>query len=105
MLLKIILDDFGFERDFAENGQVAIEKLQANSYDIVLMDIQMPVMSGLEATEYIRNVMKSTIPIIALTADVTMEDLEKCKAIGMNDHVAKPIDEKLLYTKIVELVI
>jgi len=105
MLLKIILDDFGFERDFAENGQVAIEKLQANSYDIVLMDIQMPVMGGLEATEYIRNVLKSNIPIIALTADVTMEDLEKCKAIGMNDHVAKPIDEKLLYTKIVELVI
>lgn len=105
MLLKIILDDFGFERDFAENGIVAIEKLQANSYDIILMDIQMPVMDGLEATEYIRNKMNSKIPIIALTADVTMEDLEKCKAIGMNDHVSKPIDEQLLYNKIVALVI
>lgn len=105
MLLKIILDDFGFERDFAENGKVAIEKLQANSYDIILMDIQMPVMGGLEATEYIRNKMNSKIPIIALTADVTMEDLEKCKAIGMNDHVSKPIDEQLLYNKIVALVI
>ena len=105
MLLKIILDDFGFQSDFAENGIEAIEKLKANSYDIILMDIQMPVMGGLECTEYIRNIMNSKIPIIALTADVTMDDLEKCKAIGINDHIAKPIDEKLLYNKIVELVI
>jgi signal transduction histidine kinase/CheY-like chemotaxis protein len=105
MLLKIILDDFGFQRDFAENGSEAIEKLRANSYDIILMDIQMPVMGGLEATEYIRNKMNSKIPIIALTADVTMEDLEKCKAIGMNDHVSKPIDEKQLYNKIVALLL
>lgn len=104
LLLKIILDDFGFERDFAENGKEAIEKLKVNSYDIILMDIQMPIMGGLEATEYIRNKMNSQIPIIALTADVTMEDLKKCKAIGMNDHVSKPIDEQLLYNKIVALV-
>ncbi|MFM9948054.1 MAG: ATP-binding protein [Saprospiraceae bacterium] len=105
MLLKIMLDDFGFERDIAENGKVAIEKLQTNSYDIILMDIQMPEMNGIEATVYIRNTMNSKIPIIALTADVTMADLEKFKAAGMNAHVAKPIDEKLLYNKIVELVI
>lgn len=105
MLLKLMLDDFGFERDIAENGKVAIEKLQTNSYDIILMDIQMPEMNGIEATEYIRNIMNSKIPIIALTADVTMVDLEKCKAVGMNSHIAKPIDEKLLYNKIVELVI
>lgn len=105
LLLKITLDEFGFEGDFAENGKVAIEKLQSDTYDIVLMDLQMPEMNGLEATEYIRKKMNSKIPIIALTADVTMEDLEKCKAIGMNGHVAKPIVEKLLYNKIVELVI
>ena len=105
LLLQIILDDFGFQSDFAENGKVAIEKLQSNTYDIVLMDLQMPEMNGLEATEYIRKKMNLKIPIIALTADVTMNDLEKCKAIGMNDHIAKPIDEKLLYNKIVELVI
>jgi len=105
LLLKIIIDEFGFEGDFAENGKVAIEKLQTNSYDIVLMDLQMPEMNGLEATEYIRKEMNSKIPIIALTADVTMGDLEKCKAIGMNGHIAKPIDEKLLYNKIIELVI
>jgi CheY-like chemotaxis protein len=105
LLLKITIDEFGFEVDFAGNGKVAIEKLKSGTYDIVLMDLQMPEMNGLEATEYIRKKMNSKIPIIALTADVTMDDLEKCKAIGMNDHIAKPIDEKLLYNKIVELVI
>lgn len=105
MLMKIILDDFGFERDIAENGKVAIEKLQTKSYDVILMDLQMPEMNGFEATDYIRNKMNSKIPIIALTADVTAEDLAQCKAVGMNDHIAKPIDEKLLYDKIVELVI
>jgi CheY-like chemotaxis protein len=49
LLLKIILEEFGFEQDFAENGKVAIEKLQTNSYDIILMDIQMPEMNGIEA--------------------------------------------------------
>jgi CheY-like chemotaxis protein len=88
LLLKIILEEFGFEQDFAENGKVAIEKLQTNSYDIILMDIQMPEMNGIEATEYIRNKMNSKIPIIALTADVTMDDLEKCKAVGMNAHIS-----------------
>jgi len=105
MLLKIILHDFGFERDIAENGKVAIEKLKTNSNDLILMDIQMPEMNGIEATNYIRNKMNSKIPIIALTADVTMADLEKFEAAGMNAHVAKPIDEKLLYNKIIELVI
>jgi PAS domain S-box-containing protein len=105
LLLKITIDEFGFDVDFAENGKVAIEKLQSENYDIVLMDLQMPEMDGLEATNYIRNKMNSKIPIIALTADVTMGDLEKCKAAGMNAHVAKPIDDKLLYKKIVELVI
>ena len=105
LLLKIILDEFNFEHDFAENGKVAIEKLQTNTYDIILMDIQMPEMNGIEATDYIRNKMNLKIPIIALTADVTMDDLEKCKAVGMNGHVSKPIDEQKLHRKIVEFVI
>jgi CheY-like chemotaxis protein len=104
LLIKILLDDLGFERDVANDGKEAIEKLQTDSYDIILMDLQMPVMNGFEATDYIRNKMNSKIPIIALTADVTSDDLSKCKSIGMNDHIAKPIDEKLLYNKIVELV-
>jgi CheY-like chemotaxis protein len=64
----------------------------------------MPEMNGFEATEYIRNIMHSKIPIIALTADVTTVDLEKCKAVGMNDYIAKPVDERFLYSKIVGLV-
>ncbi len=104
LLMKTVLDDFGFERDIAANGRIAIEKLQAKSYDVILMDLQMPEMNGFEATDYIRNKLNSKIPIIALTADVTTIDLAKCRAVGMNDYVAKPIDEKLLYNKIVGLV-
>lgn len=104
LLMKTLLDDFGFERDIASNGRIAIEKLQAKSYDIILMDLQMPEMNGFEATTYIRNKMNSKIPIIALTADVTTVDLAKCTAVGMNDYIAKPVDERLLYNKIVGLV-
>lgn len=100
LLLKIILLDFGYEIDLADNGKIAIEKFQKNTYDIVLMDLQMPEMNGFEATSYIRDVLKSTIPIIALTADVTTADVAKCKAVGMNDYISKPIDEKLLLSKI-----
>jgi two-component system, chemotaxis family, CheB/CheR fusion protein len=104
LLMKTLLDDFGFERDIAANGKIAIKKLKEKEYDIILMDVQMPEMNGFEATEYIRNKMKSTIPIIALTADVTTVDLEKCKEVGMNDYIAKPVDEKILYSKIISLV-
>ncbi|MBK6834331.1 MAG: response regulator [Bacteroidetes bacterium] len=105
LLMKTLLDDFGFERDIASNGKIAIEKLKDKEYDIILMDLQMPEMNGFEATEYIRNVMNSKIPIIALTADVTTVDLEKCKAVGMDDYIAKPVDDKVLYAKIIGLVI
>ena len=104
LLMKTLLDDFGFERDIASNGKIAIEKLALKEYDIILMDLQMPEMNGFEATDYIRNTLNSNIPIIALTADVTTVDLAKCTAVGMNDYLAKPIDEKLLYNKIISLV-
>ena len=102
LLIKIILIDFGFEVDVVDDGKVAIEKLRENKYDIILMDLQMPEMNGFEATKHIREVIKSQIPIIALTADVTTVDLEKCVAAGMNDYISKPIDEKLLYSKIIK---
>ena len=103
LLMKTLLDDFGFERDIAENGKIAIEKLKDKEYDVILMDLQMPEMNGFETTEYIRNTLKSKIPIIALTADVTTVDLAKCKAVGMNDYLAKPVDDRLLYSKIIGL--
>jgi PAS domain S-box-containing protein len=104
LLMKTLLDDFGFESEVAAHGLIAVEKLKAMPFDIVLMDLQMPEMNGFEATDYIRNVMHSSIPIIALTADVTTMDLEKCKDVGMNDYLAKPVDEKLLFNKIISLV-
>src|SRR5687767_2619978 len=111
LLMKTLLDDFGFEQDIAGNGKIAIEKLSQKSsngtitsYDIILMDLQMPEMNGFETTEFIRKTMNSKIPIIALTADVTTADLAKCKAVGMNDYIAKPVDERILYSKIIGLV-
>ena len=104
LLMKTLLDDFGFERDIADNGKIAIEKMKTKDYDVILMDLQMPEMNGFEATDYIRNTMHSDIPIIALTADVTTVDLAKCKYVGMNDYIAKPVDERILYSKIIGLV-
>jgi len=104
LLMKTLLDDFGFECDIAANGKIAIEKLRTISYNVILMDLQMPEMNGFEATEYIRKKINPEIPIIALTADVTTVDLAKCKAVGMNDYISKPVDERILYSKIVGLV-
>ena len=104
LLMRTLLDDFGFKSDIAANGKLAIEKLAHNTYDVILMDLQMPEMNGFEATKHIRGILKSDIPIIALTADVTTVDLAKCKEVGMNDYIAKPVDERLLYSKIVGLV-
>ena len=104
LLMKTVLDEFGFERVIAENGKIACKLLEKELFDIVLMDLQMPEMNGFEATEYIRNQLMLNIPIIALTADVTTVDISKCKEVGMNDYLSKPIDERLLYSKIIGLV-
>ena len=101
LLMRTLLDDFGFECDIAANGKLAIEKLQHKVYDIILMDLQMPELNGFEATEYIRKTLKLSIPIIALTADVTTADLAKCKSVGMDDYISKPVDERLLQSKII----
>ncbi|MBN1791515.1 MAG: response regulator [Bacteroidales bacterium] len=103
LLMKTLLDDFGFDCELAGNGKIAIEKLKSKPFDIVLMDLHMPEMNGFDASRYIRENIDSQIPIIALTADVTTTDLKKCKAVGMNDYISKPIDENLLYSKIIDL--
>lgn len=104
LLIKTLLKEFGFEAVIAGNGKIAIEKLESQNFDLILMDLQMPEMNGYEATKHIRETLKSQIPIIALTADVTTADVEKCRSYGMNDYVSKPIDDKLLYTKILKYV-
>jgi PAS domain S-box-containing protein len=77
----------------AENGQQAIDILKTTTFDVILMDIQMPIMDGIEATSIIRNELKINTPIIALTANAFKTEIEKCKQVGMNDHVIKPFDD------------
>ena len=74
-------------------GNPAQTGTSAEDYDIVLMDLQMPEMNGVEATSYIRGTMKSAIPIIAFTVDVRPFYIERCKVLGLNDYFSKPIDE------------
>ena len=104
LYIKTLLDNFGIEYDIVANGKLAIEKIKKTRYDLVLLDIQMPIMNGFEVTNIIRKKLKLSIPIIALTADVTTTNLEQCKALGMNDYISKPIDENLLVSKIINLV-
>jgi signal transduction histidine kinase/CheY-like chemotaxis protein len=87
----------------AENGKIALELLSNQSFDIILMDVKMPVMDGFEATKIIRNSENDkirNIPILAVTASAVPEQLIKCKDAGMNDYVTKPIDDKDLLKKI-----
>jgi len=87
----------------AINGRICIEKLKENKYDIILMDMEMPVMNGYEATSIIRNELKSDIPIIAMTAHAMAGEKEKCLRLGMNDYVSKPINPELLFNKMYNL--
>lgn len=84
--------------DIAENGLIAVEKFKAHGYDVVLMDLQMPVMNGFDSTIRIRE--KSNVPIIALTATASKQEADRCFEIGMNDYVCKPFKPTELYMKI-----
>src|SRR4051812_14859833 len=98
ILVTAILTRAGHQVDVAENGALAVEAVQRADYDLVLMDVQMPVMDGLEATRKIRSLegKVANIPIVALTASVLDQDVEACRAAGMADFVAKPIDADAL---------
>ena len=88
-----MLSQAGFVVDLAENGQIALDKIQETAYDLVLMDMQMPVMSGVVATQEIRKLPRyKDLPIVAMTANAMQADRERCRDAGMNDHVAKPIE-------------
>ncbi len=95
-----LLEGVGAELTVANNGQEAIDLLQQTptAYHVVLMDLQMPVMGGFEATAKIRDVLKLTdLPVIAMTAHATFEEKQKCLARGMNEHISKPIDPVALF--------
>lgn len=97
-----LLTDAGCIVTIANNGQEALELLNQQRYDIVLMDMQMPVMDGVNATQEIRkNTAFSQLPIIAMTANAMRQDKERCIAAGMNDHLAKPIDPDELFRTLI----
>ena len=91
-----LLSESGFEIDIAHNGEEAVAKCKKSDYSLILMDIEMPVMDGYDATRIIRKKNKE-IPIIALTSNGTMEDINRTKSAGMNEHLQKPIDLERLY--------
>lgn len=98
-----ILKDSQVQVDIAENGLLAIHRLQQQHYDLVLMDIQMPEMDGLTACQHIRQQLLLTeLPVIAMTAHAMPSDIIKSKAAGMNDHLTKPIDPNQLYSTLVQ---
>ena len=105
-IISAMLGMFGITSERAENGRICVEKMQQaekGSYALIFMDIQMPEMNGLEATRTIRKLedpWASSIPIIAMTADAFSENVTECMNAGMNGHIAKPIDIKLVIKEI-----
>jgi signal transduction histidine kinase/CheY-like chemotaxis protein len=94
-----LLEQAGFSVDIANHGQQALEMLEHKAYDCVLMDVQMPVMDGFTATRRIREQERfRDLPVLAMTANATVEDREKALKAGMNDHIAKPINPRALFS-------
>jgi CheY-like chemotaxis protein/HPt (histidine-containing phosphotransfer) domain-containing protein len=100
MVAISLLKQWNIITEEAENGKVALEKLATTHHDLILMDIQMPVMDGIEATGYIRQTMKLEVPIIALTANAITSDKDKYLACGMNDCISKPFNPPELFATI-----
>jgi signal transduction histidine kinase/HPt (histidine-containing phosphotransfer) domain-containing protein/ActR/RegA family two-component response regulator len=97
-----LLENEGFEVLCAVHGLDAVQCLERERIDLVLMDVQMPVMDGLEATRHIRGVLNSAVPVIAMTADATAQDRARCLAAGMDDHLGKPFDWESLCALLVK---
>ncbi|MDP3619849.1 MAG: response regulator, partial [Ramlibacter sp.] len=93
-----LLEDAGFIVDVADNGQVALDKASATSYDLIFMDMQMPVMDGVSCTREIRKLTRlRDLPIVAMTANAMEQDRKRCMEAGMNDFLIKPIDPEALW--------
>jgi len=89
---RLFLRKIGCVAELAENGQQAVELAGCNDYDLILMDCQMPIMDGLEATRKIRSTESGRVPIIAMTANIDGRDRERCFDAGMDDFVSKPVN-------------
>ncbi len=99
--LETILKDFGFEIDKAMDGAEAVEKCRYNSYDLILMDVQMPVMDGISASKIIRNELKLKTPIIAQSANTVQKDIDACYLAGIDAYLAKPFTNDQLVEKLI----
>ncbi|MBC7007580.1 response regulator [Pseudoalteromonas sp. BZK2] len=91
VLIKTFLEKLNHHVTLADNGQQAIEKVQASTFDLVLMDMMMPIMDGISATKYMREKLNLTIPIVALTANASKQDKSACLEAGMDKVLTKPI--------------
>ncbi len=96
LVATTVLDSYGGSVTEAHQGAEAIKLLQVQPFNLVLMDVQMPVMDGLEATAIIRQSISPTLPVIALTANVVAGEIHKCMYAGMNAWIAKPFEEDVL---------
>ena len=99
-IAKSVLEKWNTVVVTAENGRIAIDKLKREKFDIILLDLQMPVLGGLDAAKIIREELKDNTPIIALTADVVKGIVDKCMNVGMNDYISKPFEPEELFQKI-----
>ncbi|WP_345984715.1 FIST N-terminal domain-containing protein [Sulfurimonas sp. HSL-1656] len=96
LLVQLLLSQYGIDAVFVENGQEVLDKMEKEAFDLILMDVNMPVMNGLDATRRIRERLGSSVPIIALTANAMEGDREKFLQSGMNGYLTKPLEEKKL---------
>ena len=106
LLMKKLLAKWDITPDFAANGEDAVKLFSTNNYDLILMDIHMPILDGFEATALIRNdadQLKAKTPIIALTASVALDAREKIAQAGINDFVSKPFNPDELKDKLQEI--
>ena len=100
----IMLKEAGIHADVADNGQKAVDMVAVNPYQLILMDMHMPVMDGIEATRIIRQLPhRQWVPILAMTANAFLEDKMRCLEAGMNDFVTKPVLPSALYAKMLQL--